>query len=95
MSDKRKTELNDIDSMKSSVKYIQDFKFQIVWERWDPNKRTDIDNQNYSFIKFKGNDMSKTFVMKVMDLRYMGKSTDDIAWIAKIPEFFKNFDLIN
>ena len=67
----------------------------IVWERWDPNKRTDIDNRNYSFIKFKGDDMSKTVVMKVMDLQGIGKSTDDIAWIAKIPEFFKNFDLIN
>ena len=60
----------------------------------DPNKRTDIDNQDYSFIKFKGDDMSKTVVMKVMDLQDIGKSTDDIAWIAKIPEFFKNFDLI-
>lgn len=67
----------------------------IVWERWDPNKRTDIDNQNYDFIKFKGDDMSKTVVMKVMDLQDIGKTTDDIAWIAKIPEFFKNFDLIN
>ena len=67
----------------------------IVWERWDPNKRTDIDNQNYSFIKFKGDDISKTVVMKVMDLRDIGKSTDDIAWIAKIPEFFKNLDSIN
>ena len=66
----------------------------IVWERWDPNKRTDIDNQDYSFIKFKGDDMSKTVVMKVMDLQDIGKSTDDIAWIAKIPKFFKNFDLI-
>lgn len=67
----------------------------IVWERWDPNKRTDIDNQNYSFIKFKGDDISKTVVMKVMDLRDIGKSTNDIAWIAKIPEFFKNLDSIN
>lgn len=67
----------------------------IVWERWDPNKRTDIDNRNYSFIKFKGDDMSKTVVMKVMDLQHVGKTTDDIAWIAKIPEFFKNFVLIN
>ena len=67
----------------------------IVWERWDPNKRTDIDNQDYNFIKFKGDDMSKTVVMKVMDLQDIGKSTDDIAWIAKIPELFKNFDLIN
>ena len=67
----------------------------IVWERWDPNKRTDIDNQDYNFIKFKGDDMSKTVVMKVMDLQDIGKSTDDIAWIAKIPEFFKNFVLIN
>lgn len=66
----------------------------ILWERYDPNKRTDIDNQDYSFIKFKGDDMSKTVVMKVMDLQDIGKSTDDIAWIAKIPEFFKNFDLI-
>lgn len=33
--------------------------------------------------------------MKVMDLRDIGKSTDDIAWIAKIPEFFKNLDSIN
>ena len=66
----------------------------IVWERWDPNKRTDIDNRNYSFIKFKDEDMSKTVVMKVMDLQDIGKTTDDIAWIAKIPEFFKNFDLI-
>lgn len=67
----------------------------IVWERWDPNKRTDFDNQNYDFIKFKGDDMSKTVVMKVMDLQDIGKTTDDIAWIAKIPEFFKNFDFIN
>ena len=67
----------------------------IVWERWDQNKRTDIENQNYDFIKFKGDDMSKTVVMKVMDLQDIGKTTDDIAWIAKIPEFFKNFDLIN
>ena len=67
----------------------------ILWERWDPNKHTDIDNQDYSFIKFKGDEMSKTVVMKVMDLQDIGKSTDDIAWIAKIPEFFKNFDLIN
>ena len=66
----------------------------ILWERYDPNKRTDIDNQDYSFIKFKGDDMSKTVVMKVMDLQDIGKSTDDIAWIAKIPEFFKNFELI-
>lgn len=31
----------------------------ILWERYDPNKRTDIDNQDYSFIKFKGDDMSQ------------------------------------
>ena len=79
----------------SCVLIREKFDVDIVWERWDPNKRTNIDNQDYSFIKFKGDDMSKTVVMKVMDLQDIGKSTDDIAWIAKIPEFFKNFDLIN
>ena len=39
--------------------------------------------------------MSKTVVMKVMDLQDICKSTNDIVWIAKIPEFFKNLDLIN
>ena len=61
----------------------------IVWERWDANKRTDADNYGYSFIKFKGDDMSKIVVMKVMDLQRIGKSTNDIAWIAKIPEFLR------
>lgn len=75
----------------SCVLIREKFDVDIVWERFDPNKRTDVDNWSYSFIKFKGDDMSKTVVMSVMDLRDIGKSTVDIAWIAKIPEEFKMF----
>lgn len=76
--------------MKSSVKYIQDFKSQIVWERWNSNNRTDKSNWEYDFVKFKDNP-NKICIVKIKDLIDINKTVLDIEWIAKIPEEFKIF----
>lgn len=77
-------------SVRKEIEAEEKYTPQIVtidWKKWNPNDRSDIMNMTHDFIKFKDDD--KIHVMKVADLAYFGKTTDDIDKIAKIPDSFK------